>query len=219
MTINHHPDEEALAAFAAGTLDEPRSVVVAAHVAMCPHCRATIAAFEQLGGTLVERAVPAASRTGSLDQALARLDEAAPRATVSRQPEPDCPAVLAPYEVGRWRWIGPGVHWRGVEVPESDGTRVFMLKAAPGSSLPHHGHSGIEWTCVLQGAFRHDLGRYGPAISTQPTTRWITPRLLKRGMSASASSPCRAISSCAAGLENCCSLSFACDAITLCLGS
>jgi putative transcriptional regulator len=162
MTINHHPDEEALAAFAAGTLDEPRSVVVAAHVAMCPHCRATIAAFEQLGGTLVERAVPAASRTGSLDQALARLDEAAPRATVSRQPEPDCPAVLAPYEVGRWRWIGPGVHWRGVEVPESDGTRVFMLKAAPGSSLPHHGHSGIEWTCVLQGAFRHDLGRYGP---------------------------------------------------------
>ena len=162
MTINHHPDEEALAAFAAGTLDEPRSVVVAAHVAMCPHCRATIAAFEQLGGTLVERAVPAASRTGSLDQALARLDEAAPRATVSRQPEPDCPAVLAPYEVGRWLWIGPGVHWRGVEVPESDGTRVFMLKAAPGSSLPHHGHSGIEWTCVLQGAFRHDLGRYGP---------------------------------------------------------
>lgn len=162
MTITHHPDEETLAAFVSGTLDEPRSVVVAAHVALCPHCRATVAAFEQVGGSLVERAEPAAPRAGALDQALARLDEAAPPAPVVRQPEPDCPGVLAPYEVGRWRWIGPGVYWRKVEVPESEGTRVFMLKAAPGSSLPHHGHSGVEWTCVLQGAFRHELGRYGP---------------------------------------------------------
>jgi putative transcriptional regulator len=162
MTITHHPDEEALAAFAAGTLDEPRSVVVAAHVALCPHCRAIVAACEQVGGALVEQAAPATPRAGALDEALARLDEAAPPATVVREAAPDCPAVLAPYEVGRWRWIGPGVHWRKVEVPESEGTRVFMLKAAPGSSLPHHGHSGVEWTCVLQGAFSHDLGRYGP---------------------------------------------------------
>lgn len=162
MTITHHPDEESLAAFAAGTLDEPRSVVVAAHVALCPRCRATVAGFEQFGGALVERAIPAASRAGALDEALARLDETTPPAPVVRQAEPDCPVVLAPYEVGRWRWIGPGVYWRKVEVPESEGTRVFMLKAAPGSSLPHHGHSGVEWTCVLQGAFRHDLGRYGP---------------------------------------------------------
>jgi putative transcriptional regulator len=162
MTITHHPDEEALAAFAAGTLDEPRSVVVAAHVALCPHCRAIVAACEQVGGALVEQAAPATPRAGALDEALARLDEAAPPAMVVREAAPDCPAVLAPYEVGRWRWIGPGVHWRKVEVPESEGTRVFMLKAAPGSSLPHHGHSGVEWTCVLQGAFSHDLGRYGP---------------------------------------------------------
>ena len=162
MTINHHPDEETLAAFTAGNLDEPRSVVVAAHVALCPRCRATVAGFEQFGGTLVEREVPAATRAGALDQALARLDEAIPSVPAIRQPEPDCPGVLAPYEVGRWRWIGPGVHWRKVEVPESEGTRVFMLKSAPGSSLPHHSHSGVEWTCVLQGAFRHELGRYGP---------------------------------------------------------
>jgi putative transcriptional regulator len=90
------------------------------------------------------------------------LGEATPSASAFRQGEPDCPGVLAPYEVGRWRWIGPGVHWRNVELPESEGTRVFMLKAAPGSSLPHHGHSGVEWTCVLQGVFRHHLGRYGP---------------------------------------------------------
>ena len=37
-----------------------------------------------------------------------------------------------------------------------------MLKAEPGTRFPHHRHSSSEWTCVLQGAFRHDHGRYGP---------------------------------------------------------
>ena len=37
-----------------------------------------------------------------------------------------------------------------------------MLKAAPGTKLPHHKHMGYEWTCVLEGAFEHQFGRYGP---------------------------------------------------------
>ncbi|EJN12334.1 anti-sigma factor, putative, ChrR family [Bradyrhizobium sp. YR681] len=162
MTITHHPGDEILAAFASGTLDEARSVVVAAHVSLCAHCRATVATFEQFAGALVERASPAALRPGALDAALSRIDADAPAAPVAWEAEPDCPLVLAPYPVGKWRWIGPGLYWRGADVPSGDGTRVFMLKAAAGSSMPHHGHSGIEWTCVLQGAFRHDLGRYGP---------------------------------------------------------
>jgi putative transcriptional regulator len=35
-----------------------------------------------------------------------------------------------------------------------------MLKAAPGTTLPHHKHTGTEWTCIIQGAFRHEGGRY-----------------------------------------------------------
>jgi putative transcriptional regulator len=46
-------------------------------------------------------------------------------------------------------------------VPSDDAVRVFMLKAAPGTKLPKHRHTGTEWTCVFQGAFRHQLGRYG----------------------------------------------------------
>lgn len=161
MTITHHPSDETLAAFAAGSLDEARSVVVAAHVALCPRCRATIGALEQIGGTLIDQAAPAPLRAEALDAALARIGAVAPPAPVSRTAA-DYPEVLAPYAVGPWRWIGPGLHWRGADVPSRDGTRVFMLKSAPGSALPHHGHSGVEWTCVLEGAFRHELGRYGP---------------------------------------------------------
>jgi putative transcriptional regulator len=161
MTITHHPSDETLAAFASGGLDEARSVVVAAHVALCEQCRTTMGALEQVGGTLIEQAAPAALRPEALDAALARIGTAAPSVSAALAVA-DYPAVLAPYGVGPWRWIGPGLYWRGTDVPSGDGTRVFMLKSAPGSSLLHHGHSGVEWTCVLEGAFRHELGRYGP---------------------------------------------------------
>jgi putative transcriptional regulator len=69
---------------------------------------------------------------------------------------------LASYTLGKWRWVGPGIYRRSVSVPQRGGLKVFMLKAAPGTRLPHHRHSGIEWTCVLEGAFEHQFGRYGP---------------------------------------------------------
>jgi putative transcriptional regulator len=83
--------------------------------------------------------------------------QAGARATVS----PDVPVTLSSYGLGAWRWIGLGIYWRPVEIPREQDTRVFMLKAAPGTVLPHHKHTGAEWTCVLQGAFRHQQGRYG----------------------------------------------------------
>lgn len=164
MIISHHPSDETLAAFASGTLDEAPSVVVAAHVALCTQCGATLETLEQLGGALIEQAPAATLRGGSLDAALARISADPPRAPAAspRRSASDYPDVLALYGVRPWRWIGRGLYSRKTDVPSGDGTRVFMLKAAAGSSLPHHGHSGTEWTCVLQGAFRHALGRYGP---------------------------------------------------------
>src|SRR5215470_17851247 len=106
MTITHHPSDETLAAFASGSLDEARSVVVAAHVALCARCRATMGAFEQIGGALIEQAAPAPLRADALDAALARIGPAAPAPSAPRTTA-DYPQVLAPYAVGPWRWIGP----------------------------------------------------------------------------------------------------------------
>src|ERR1700761_8119349 len=116
MTITHHPSDETLAAFASGTLDEAPSVVVAAHVRLCAHCRATMDALEQFGGALIERASPAALRAEAVDAALSRLDEPAPD-VATRPAAHDYPEVLAPYAVGPWRWIGRGLYWRKAEVP------------------------------------------------------------------------------------------------------
>jgi putative transcriptional regulator len=35
-----------------------------------------------------------------------------------------------------------------------------MLKVAPGQKMPHHSHSGTEYTQILQGSFHDDFGRY-----------------------------------------------------------
>lgn len=166
MTIMHHPGDETLAAFAAGTLDEARAVVVATHLSLCPQCRGTMRAFELAGGAMLEAANSAAMSADALQSALARLGESPPvipdDLPVRARADGDLPAPLSHYALGPWRWIGRGVQWRTVDVASDDAVRVFMLKAAPGTKLPRHRHTGTEWTCVFEGAFRHDLGRYGP---------------------------------------------------------
>jgi putative transcriptional regulator len=92
--------------------------------------------------------------------AIAADDEAATlRKANGDQAKPN--DLLSSYPLGDWRWIAPGLHWRSVGVAAAGSTRVFMLKAAPGIRIPQHSHDGIEWTCILQGAFRHEFGRYG----------------------------------------------------------
>lgn len=167
MTIVHHPSTETLAAFAAGALDEARALVVATHVSLCPHCRAATAAFEQVGGALLAAAEPTAMSAGALEKALQRvigpIAELAPaeRAPIADAADASLPPPLGHYAIGPWRKIARGVAWRPVEVASDEGVRVFMLKAAPGKRIPRHRHTGTEWTCVFEGAFRHDLGRYG----------------------------------------------------------
>lgn len=168
MTIQHHPMDTTLAAFAGGTLDEGRSLVVATHLAACAACRRRVATFECVGGTLLESMPASPMAAGALAQTLARIDAPATAdvATLSSPAFGDgtmvYPAPLSHYTLGPWRWIGRGVHFRRVSVPREAGTHVFMLKAQPGTKLPRHSHSGTELTCVLKGAFRHDHGRYGP---------------------------------------------------------
>lgn len=160
----HHPTDETLAAFASGRLDEARGLIVASHVALCGQCRAAVRGLEGIGGALLEQIEPAPLAGDAMERALARLDADSPATVAPPAGDADesgLPAPLRGYAAGRWRWIGRGVEWRSIDVPSADGTRVFMLRARPGIKLPRHKHAGTEWTCVFQGAFRHQLGTYG----------------------------------------------------------
>ena len=50
----HHPSEALLLDYAAGNQDEPVSLLVATHLALCPACRATVERFETVGGAMIE---------------------------------------------------------------------------------------------------------------------------------------------------------------------
>ncbi|MBS0532818.1 MAG: cupin domain-containing protein [Proteobacteria bacterium] len=161
MTIRHHPSDETLAAYAAGTLDLGRRVVVASHLERCAACRRFVRGAEQVGGVMLEDLSPAPMSEHALARTLARIDR-----EHSRQPakpvanEPGLPACLKPYEMGRWRWVGPGVEMRPILLPESGNVRVFLLKAGPGTRLPQHTHEGSELTSILVGSFHHEGGDF-----------------------------------------------------------
>lgn len=161
----HHPKNTTLADFAAGTLDEGRSLVVASHLAMCGECREFVSSLEEAGGQMLAEIEPVAMADGAAARALSLLvDEQAELHPAARKPaampvwQPEQKTLLG-YELGPWRWVAPGLHHRVVKVPAGD-TRVFMLKAVPGLKIPDHSHTGTELTCVLSGAFIHEGGRF-----------------------------------------------------------
>jgi putative transcriptional regulator len=71
----HHPSEEMLMDYAAGSLAEAPALLVATHLALCPECRARVSTLEALGGVLLEELTPVPLDQDCLDAVLARLDE------------------------------------------------------------------------------------------------------------------------------------------------
>ena len=162
--IQHHPSDATLAAFASGTLDEGRGLVGASHLArvraMLRPCRVSRASAGSAGGD-----EPVGDcRRSACRAAMARLDRErhahageCPRGVVRQAGK--CHDRCRGYTIGPWRWIGRGLKWRSVDVAVRR-TRASCSRACP-DRLPHHRHTGTEWTCAVQGAFTHHLGRYG----------------------------------------------------------
>ncbi|MGL1147904.1 zf-HC2 domain-containing protein, partial [Vibrio parahaemolyticus] len=69
--IVHHPSNSLLLDYAAGTLDEASSLLIATHLTLCPHCRREVAAAEAIGGSLLDDLPAAPLRPGALDAVMA----------------------------------------------------------------------------------------------------------------------------------------------------
>lgn len=172
----HHPAEDTLLRYAAGTLSPGRSLVVAVHLPFCAECQATVRLGEAIGGALLSELQPADLIPDALTRTLARLET--PASHPDTAPEPvslgsgvALPEVLRDLVRPKWRWMAPGISRIAVDVPRDlprqAGTtapreHVCLLRVTPGTSLPDHGHHGWEATCVLAGSFSDATGTYGP---------------------------------------------------------
>jgi putative transcriptional regulator len=160
MTIRHHLGTETLMSFAAGALPNALAAVAGAHIAQCRPCRDELVWFERIGGALLDDLPPLPLR---------RAEPALP------PPAPD-PSQLPEQHGGNaanpilrlahedfasvpWRRIGIGLWYH--RLPLRGNGALQLIKAAPGASIPEHGHGGSELTLVLRGAFSDATGSYG----------------------------------------------------------
>jgi putative transcriptional regulator len=164
MMIRHSLPDNILMGYAAGTLPEAFNVVIATHVSLSDEARARLAAFEAVGGAVLEDDTVALS-DDSLDRAMARLDmlsqanARAPQVADGIFPAPLADYVHADGRDIRWRSIGAGVKQA---ILRTDGrATVRLLRIPAGQAVPDHGHRGTELTLVLQGAFFDGNNRFG----------------------------------------------------------
>ncbi|MDB5526717.1 MAG: transcriptional regulator [Rhizobium sp.] len=169
MTTNHNASDELLLAYAAGQLSPAPSLVVASHLAMSEASAERLAAFEQLGGALLDEQPMGDVAPDLFERMMARLDMPAqedqiriPRDHSSLDIGVELPAPLAERRIGKWRTVAPGIRFATVDVAEDPKYKVLLLRVGPGRALPQHGHTGSELTLILKGCFSDQGGRYCP---------------------------------------------------------
>ncbi len=161
----HDIDGDMLLAYAAGTLGQAASVVVAAHLSYCRHCRAGLAAAEAIGGAFLDDIVPeplsqhgAAGAMDLVDKppAESRQSLVADTQTVAGTVLPHPVRTWLPRDLDqlKWSWVSPGIKYTEM-LKDATGARVGLMLAQPGAAVTPHGHGGEELTMVLSGGY-HD---------------------------------------------------------------
>jgi len=172
-----HPSEELILDFARGALAEGPALVLRAHLAACPECRAKVDLADAVGGALMEALAPAELAPDALAQVLARLDLEPPPTPPKAPPRPPDDWIRVPPEVLRAaerdkRQAAPGVwvtHVTGE--PRRGGPRTYLLGVGPGIPIPLHTHRGSEFVCVVKGAYedRGQVFRAGDFVENDET--------------------------------------------------
>lgn len=164
MTIRHHLSEPLLMGYAAGSLPEAFSLVVATHVSMCDECRARLASYDAVGGVLIEDQAEVAMGAAALASMLARIEglaqstEATPLRAAGIFPAPLADYVGGDLSAVKWRSIGMGVKQAILPTGPDASARLLFIPA--GVAVPDHGHRGMELTLVLQGAFADSTDQF-----------------------------------------------------------
>lgn len=169
MRISHHLDDATVVAYAAGTLGEAHSVVVAAHLACCGECRGAVRAAEAFGGTIFEEQDTDGVSDACRAATLASLDGAARSVPVKlRGTLSDVPLPLGNLLGGKslaelkWRVRAPGVAKFDIQLSPGSRTRLQLMRLGSGRKMPDHGHGGEELTLILKGSYSDHTGRYLP---------------------------------------------------------
>lgn len=175
----HHAPEELLFDYARGALNAPAALVIETHLALDPESRSHVKDYDCIGGLLLEDLEPVEVDPDCFAKVMARLEQDDERAQTAVPAEDTAkddgageadsllPSPLRRY-VGEgldslpWRRVMSGLEEADLEAGEEGDTqwRLRLMRIAPGTSVPQHTHKGVEYTLVLQGAYRDESGRF-----------------------------------------------------------
>ena len=167
MNFVNQTSEALLLRYAAGQLRPAPALVVASHLAMSPSSRRIVAGFEAVGGIFLDEEPMADLSAGLFERTLAALETpvrpeslAPARSHEALDMGVAIPGPLARRSIGPWKWLGPGMRFARVAMPEDPDHNLVLLRVPAGRTLPEHSHSGEEFTLVLKGSFHDEMGRY-----------------------------------------------------------
>lgn len=186
--IKHHPDENTLSEYCAGSIDWAVGIAVAAHLHHCPKCRTQVQNMSQVGGALLREAKAEKPSEALFAQTLAKvraLSEAEDREklehtqkcettaralsdtqsleTLTRDPLlRDLPPVVEKLAVRNrlsWKKVSPSLKLAKLKTGQ-DLYEVAFHRICAGGKVVEHDHRGIEMTMVLKGSFSDEDGVY-----------------------------------------------------------
>ncbi len=182
----HHPDENMLTEYAAGSLEWALSLSVAAHLHFCVTCRNSVWSLNHLGGTLLSNCDRAPIDTATFEKLMARIhspqlqSESLQAVSASSTPDTDNPApaeniivvskhtaLTNPPRVVRkliprklkWKFVTPSMKMAPL-VTGQEKFGVALHRISSGGRVGRHNHRGREVTLVLQGSFSDGFGVY-----------------------------------------------------------
>ncbi len=172
--ISQHPPFDMIVDYAAGSLPEAVSALMACHVEMCPVCRGRVAELEMVGGALLDAIPPVPISNRELEDVMARIDaledagedeaaHAAPPVTIGTTTLPAALRRLVGPALERLAWRKRGGLFEEARLPVGSGAfSVSLMRLKPGASMPRHTHRGVEYTLVLAGGFTDGDRQFGP---------------------------------------------------------
>lgn len=163
LPIQHHLTDSVMIAYAAGSLPEAYSLVVACHVSMCPQCRSALEGLDALGGSVLEQTSKSELSDGALAATMALIANQQMQPQEKPYAKSNFPEPLQKYIGGgpekvNWRKVGGGV--KQAIIPTASDANVRLLYIPAGTAVPDHSHGGLEMTMVLQGAFSDEVDRF-----------------------------------------------------------
>ena len=110
--IKHHPDDNLLIEYSAGTLAFGQSIAVSAHLHFCSRCRARVSSLNTLGADLLESSQPESVSDNLLASVMGQLDDPTPavKAATERSARPHVlEKILNGKAPDKWEFLTPSL--------------------------------------------------------------------------------------------------------------